>query len=107
MDVPIAKDYALSVGARVEHRDTQYSDNRDNVFAPDDTLVGGHLSLKYQASADQNVYFLASRGFRGSGFNDSPSLSTQQREFSPESLVNLELGHNACLLYTSPSPRDS
>ena len=98
VDVPLAEKYSLSVGARVEHRDAQYSDNRDNVFAPDDTLVGGHVSLKYQASEDQSLYLLASRGFRGSGFNDSPSLSTQQREFSPESLVNLELGHNANFL---------
>ncbi|MCB0330523.1 MAG: TonB-dependent receptor, partial [Bdellovibrionales bacterium] len=92
MEVPLGDDFTLISGARLEHRDTDYTDNRGNDFSPSDFLWGGNVTLQYELNDNVTPYLLVSRGFRGGGFNSSPSLSADQLRFADESLTNIELG---------------
>jgi iron complex outermembrane recepter protein len=83
----------LSLGSRVEFRDTNYFDSREANFAPKDTMYGYRTALNYKYDNTNNYYLLVSRGFRGGGFNSGLSVPQNLREYNPESLINFELGN--------------
>jgi outer membrane receptor protein involved in Fe transport len=97
-EVPLSESFRVLAGARLEERDTRYTDSRGNLFTPNDLLWGGNLTFQYNYTQKSLAYFTLSRGFRGGGFNTSPSLPDNRREFSPESLLNFELGTRFSLL---------
>lgn len=104
----------LSLGLRIEHRKADYDDvwldngvfvdgqpvSSSNAFAPDDTMVGGHISLAYDFRPDWRGYARIARGFKAGGFNPSlaalgalPDAATiGPVDFRPEYLWNYELG---------------
>ncbi len=83
---------ALTTGARVEQRDTQYNDSDGNSADPDESLWGGRIALEYNADNGALYYGLISRGYKAGGFNLSGDLDERQREFDTETMINYELG---------------
>lgn len=92
LEVPLAEKLRLLLGARLEQRDARYVDSRESYFTPDDFLWGGSATLQYDLTDSLMTYLLVSRGFRGGGFNSSPSTPADRMTYSPESLINLEAG---------------
>ena len=64
-------------------------------FAPADNLWGGNVSLDVSLTDAQTVYALVSRGYKASGFNLGAGLPDEQRAYTPEWDLNLEIGHKA------------
>ncbi len=82
----------LSSGLRVEARSADYDDSDGAAFSPEDTMLGGHLSLSGDVAADTGWYVTASRGYKAGGFNIGALVPQDRREFDPEYLWNLETG---------------
>ncbi|MFT5794103.1 MAG: outer membrane receptor protein involved in Fe transport [Candidatus Azotimanducaceae bacterium] len=92
LDTALTSQWNWSTGLRIERRTANYSDSRDVQFDPDETLWGGRLALQYTPQAGQMYYVSLSRGYKAGGFNTDGSLDADLREFSSESLLELELG---------------
>jgi iron complex outermembrane recepter protein len=94
-----------SVGLRGERHTSSYNDATTNLdapttannFNPAENLWGGHASLDAQVAEGEHLYALIARGYKAGGFNLSPGLPANQLLYSPESDLNLELGHKAQL----------
>jgi iron complex outermembrane recepter protein len=94
-----------SLGLRGERRTTHYDDTTTNLdapttandFGPANNLWGGQASLDTRITDGQHVYVLVARGYKAGGFNLSPGLAANQLQFTPESDLNLEVGHKAQL----------
>jgi iron complex outermembrane receptor protein len=92
-----------SVGLRGERHTSNYNDITTNLdapttsnnFNPAENLWGGHVSLDAQVAEGQHLYALIARGYKAGGFNLSAGLPANQLLFSPESDLNLEIGHKA------------
>jgi hypothetical protein len=82
----------LSAGLRGETRSADYSDSDGASFTPDDTMLGGHLSLRGDAGGVAAWYVTASRGYKAGGFNIGQLVPPDRRAFAPEYLWNLEAG---------------
>ncbi len=82
----------LAAGLRTETRSADYEDSDGARFAPDDTLVGGHLSLRGEPAPAASWYVTASRGYKAGGFNIGQRVPLDRRIFSPEYLWNIEAG---------------
>jgi len=82
----------LSSGLRVEARSADYDDSDGAAFSPEDTMLGGHLSLSGDFAPDAGWYVTASRGYKAGGFNIGALVPQDRREFEPEYLWNLETG---------------
>jgi outer membrane receptor protein involved in Fe transport len=82
----------LSSGLRVEARSADYHDSDGAAFSPEDTMLGGHLSLSGDVAPDTGWYVTASRGYKAGGFNIGALVPEDRREFEPEYLWNLETG---------------
>jgi outer membrane receptor protein involved in Fe transport len=81
----------VSAGLRLERRSTQYADSADLREDPDETMVGGELSLRHAHSASVTSYLTLSRGYKAGGFNLG-IVPDDRREFGAESMWNLEAG---------------
>jgi len=88
----LATSLTLSAGLRTETRSADYLDSDGASFAPDDTMVGGHLSLRGENFAAASWYVTASRGYKAGGFNIGQLVPQDRRTFTPEYLWNLEAG---------------
>jgi iron complex outermembrane receptor protein len=94
-----------SIGLRGERRTTHYDDATTNLdapatandFGPANDLWGGQASLDTRITDGQHIYALIARGYKAGGFNLSPGLPANQLQFTPESDLNLEVGHKAQL----------
>lgn len=93
IDLPLAGLWALSAGLRGEQRQAHYTDTDAVAFNPTDRMWGGNLSLSRQSTPQSHDYLTLARGFRAGGFNIGASLPPSRRQFRPEYLWNLELGH--------------
>ncbi len=82
----------LAAGLRTETRSADYEDSDGARFAPDDTMLGGHLSLRGEPAPAASWYVTASRGYKASGFNIGQLVPQDRRSFAPEYLWNLEAG---------------
>jgi outer membrane receptor protein involved in Fe transport len=94
-DVALSRRTRLSLGARVEHRDADYTDTNAVAFSPADSMLGGQLSLQFAARERQNLYVTLSRGYKAGGFNIDAAVPESRRQFKPEYLWNLETGINS------------
>ncbi|HWX78995.1 MAG TPA: TonB-dependent receptor [Steroidobacteraceae bacterium] len=94
-----------SLGLRGERHTSNYNDTTTNLdapttannFNPAENLWGGHASVDAQVAEGEHLYALIARGYKAGGFNLSPGLPASQLLYSPESDLNLELGHKAQL----------
>lgn len=90
---PLKDKFSLSYGLRVENRDAEYSDTLNNKFNPNETMVGGKISLNYKKSDTELTYLKLSRGYKAGGFNTQSGVPVERKEFKQESLYSLELGN--------------
>ena len=88
----VAASMTLSAGLRAETRSADYADSDGAAFAPDDTMLGGHLSLRGEPGGTSSWYVTASRGYKAGGFNIGQLVPEHRRTFAPEYLWNLEAG---------------
>ncbi|TVP16107.1 TonB-dependent receptor [Shewanella sp. KCT] len=93
LDSDLGNGYALSVGARLERRESDYSDSDKDAFEPSENMWGGHVALSKTLSPGQQAYVRIARGYKAGGFNMSlPTSLSDKKEFQAETLYNYELG---------------
>jgi len=95
LDLELTDRTAVSFGARVENRDAKYDDTHDVSLNPQETMLGGHLSLTYALAERSNLYATLSRGYKAGGFNIDQDLSDDVRKYDAEYLWNVETGIKA------------
>lgn len=106
LDSSLSEKSSLSVGARVERRNADYSDSNADAFDPSETMWGGHIAYSYQIDNVHQAYARIARGYKAGGFNMGlPSELAQFKEFETETLVNYELGLTSNLLARSLTSR--
>ena len=94
--VPLSERWTLAAGARVERNRVELAPVGAAARSDDWSRLSPKLSLQYQWSPQGQIYTSLSEGYRAGGFNVfSPAMG--YAAYEPET----------CLLYTSPSPRDS
>ncbi len=84
----------LSVGLRVERRNTDYADTAGLSAGPSESMWGGELALSRELSANLTGFVSVSRGYRAGGFNLGV-VPERRREFAQEQLLNVEIGLRA------------
>ena len=82
----------LTVGLRLERHSASYDDSAGVRSAPEDSLVGGRVSLDRALAPGVVGYGSVSRGYKAGGFNIDGSLRADLREYDPEVLWNFEAG---------------
>ncbi|MGV0035793.1 MAG: TonB-dependent receptor [Candidatus Azotimanducaceae bacterium WSBS_2022_MAG_OTU7] len=92
LDVALSGRMTLSVGLRVEQRDTEYNDSEGVTFSPDDSFRGGKIALEYLIGDNTLTYGSVARGYKAGGFNIDGSLDADLRSFDEEYLIEYELG---------------
>ncbi|MFB2761778.1 TonB-dependent receptor [Shewanella xiamenensis] len=93
LDTDLGADYALSMGLRVERRNSHYSDTNNDNFDPSETMWGGHIVLSKVLNESHNVYARVARGYKAGGFNMTlPVELNDKKEFDTETLYNYEIG---------------
>ncbi len=92
LESTLSDQFILTTGLRIEHSESEYSDNDGASSNPDDLLVGGRLALEYLANQNTTLYGLISRGYKVGGFNADGSLPAHLQEFDTEYLWNYEVG---------------
>jgi outer membrane receptor protein involved in Fe transport len=91
VSLPVAPSTAVSIGLRLERRETDYQDSSGLTAGPAETMLGGSLSLTHLFSPDMSVWANLSRGYKAGGFNLGP-VPPGGRNFDQEGLWNLEFG---------------
>ncbi|HEV7431580.1 MAG TPA: outer membrane beta-barrel protein, partial [Steroidobacteraceae bacterium] len=90
---------SLTLGLRAEQRTADYADSSDAPFPQAKSqLVGGNISWLWKASAARQLYATLARGYKAGGFNIGADIDPAHRQFSSETLWNLELGLRATAL---------
>ncbi|MGM0526279.1 MAG: TonB-dependent receptor [Pseudomonadota bacterium] len=97
--------WSLLTGLRLEQYDTDYQDSNAVNEQPEDTMVGGTLSLRYQYAPMSYWYTTLSRGYKAGGVNGEALGRAKDQQlqaieeylleratFQPEILWNLESG---------------
>uniref|UniRef100_UPI00404794A4 TonB-dependent receptor n=1 Tax=Shewanella baltica TaxID=62322 RepID=UPI00404794A4 len=93
LDTDLSSDYALSVGLRLERRNSHYSDTNNDNFDPSETMWGGHIAVSKVLNDSHNAYVRVARGYKAGGFNMTlPVELNDKKEFSTETLYNYEIG---------------
>lgn len=93
LDTDLGSDYALSVGLRLERRNSHYSDTNNDNFDPSETMWGGHIAVSKVLNDLHNAYVRVARGYKAGGFNMTlPVELNDKKEFSTETLYNYEIG---------------
>ncbi len=90
-DVDLTASTRLSVGVRAERRSTQYDDSNALRESPDESMLGGEVSLSHDHSASVTSFLTLSRGYKAGGFNLG-MVPDDRREFGAEGMWNLEVG---------------
>ncbi len=95
VDQALSSRWTLTVGARFEHRDSDYVDSDGTDLAPGESMWGGNVSLSYQIDSHRRAYVSLARGYKAGGFNIGAVIPTDRREFSEEVLNSIEVGYKA------------
>ncbi len=94
IELPFGDTTTLSAGLRAERRSTDYSDSSGLVTGPEETMLGGELSLTHRLHARSTLYATLARGYKAGGFNLG-AAPEGAREFEQEGVWNLEFGWRA------------
>jgi iron complex outermembrane recepter protein len=92
VDVALADGWQLRAGLRLERRSAEYADSAGLDFEPTETMLGGALTLTWQASDAISFYGALSRGYKAGGFNIGLNIPEDRRGFDTEFLWNVESG---------------
>ncbi|CAA6811351.1 MAG: TonB-dependent receptor [uncultured Sulfurovum sp.] len=94
-DSKITDKFTLITGLRLEKWEANYSDSDAVNINTKETLVGGKVGLNYEANEDALFYTTLSKGYKPGGVNADNSLTAAEKEYTTESLWNLDLGVNS------------
>lgn len=97
LDADLSNSTTLTLGLRLEERDTTYDDSEGVAFSPDDSMWGGKLAIEHRLEGDALVYASVSRGYKAGGFNTDGSLDADLRTFDEEYLIEYEIGYKALI----------
>lgn len=89
---PVASGWELAAGLRAERRNADYEDDQGNAFDPDETMLGGQVTLSRFFSNDITAYLRVARGYKAGGFNLGVSGSDPRALFDAEYLWAYETG---------------
>ena len=96
MELAAAAHTTLNLGLRSEQRTAEYADSADVRFPQARSpLLGGNLSWLCKPTSQRQYYATLARGYKAGGFNIGAGIGPAQRQFSTETLWNLELGMRA------------
>jgi len=89
----------LTIGARWEDSESQYSDSLGESLNPSDIISGGKVSINKILDKDTNIFFSVARGYNQGGFNLNLGLDPNSQNgnlyYDPEFLINYEIGLNS------------
>lgn len=91
LDTDVSDAGLLTIGLRVERRDSDYQDAAGLTVDPSETMVGGELRYRHDINAGSSVFLSVSRGYKAGGFNLG-IVPADRREFDQELLWNVEAG---------------
>jgi outer membrane receptor protein involved in Fe transport len=91
LDFEMSADSRLTVGARVEHRTTDYADTDGLDLGPSETMVGGQIAWSQTINERTTGFVSLTRGYKAGGFNLG-FVPEGRRSFDQESVLNLESG---------------
>ncbi len=84
---------SLSTGLRVERHSSDYTNNYDEAFSPDDNMIGGHIELTHKLDQTRTLYATVSQGYKAGGFNTNVDPDTDTPlTFKKETATNFEMG---------------
>jgi iron complex outermembrane receptor protein len=92
VEMPLGWGSSVTTGLRFEQRNTRYDDTRENDFSPTYSMLGGNVSVQKDISDSARAYATVARGYKGGGFNVSPAVPDDRRQYDPEYLWNYEVG---------------
>ena len=99
LDYFIDESIKVSIGARWENYESNYSDSFGESFNPSDRISGGKVSLNKNLDANSNIFLSVARGFNQGGFNLNLGLAPDSKNnnlyYDPEFLTNYEVGFNS------------
>lgn len=101
LNTQLSEKLTLVSGLRFENRTADYINSTEFDDSIDDSMIGGKLVLSYQSTEDSLWYGSLNRGYKAGGHNTDGTLPDDLRSFSPEYLVNYELGYKVSLLDNS------
>lgn len=107
LDSELSPGLVLTTGLRIEKRSADYRDTNGLDLDPDDTMVGGQLSLSKSLDNGHQVYATLARGYKAGGFNLGVDLPDERRDYDPEYLWNLEVGSRGWFMNGRLSTRAS
>ena len=88
---PLSAATTLTIGLRLERRETDYLDSSGLTASPAETMLGGALTLNHIVDRDLSAWASLSRGYKAGGFNLG-AIPPGGRNFDQEGVWNLELG---------------
>ncbi len=92
LELDLAPRLTLSTGLRVERRTADYADSNGLRVAPDDSMLGGHLTLTFRQATGRDLYASLTRGYKAGGLNTGSDVPDPLRLYDPEFLWSLETG---------------
>jgi iron complex outermembrane recepter protein len=92
LDWSVAPRLTLSSGLRVERRSADYADSNGLRVAPDDTMLGGHLTVTFREAEGRDWYASLTRGYKAGGLNTGSDVPDSLRLYDPEFLWSVESG---------------
>ena len=95
IDTHLTDKLTLVSGLRVEKWKADYTDNDVGDSSKEKTLVGGKIGLDYQRNTNELYYVSLSRGYKPGGVNPVTTASGLPKEYTTETLWNLDLGVNS------------
>lgn len=81
----------VAIGLRIERRAADYRDTAGLTASPDETMVGGEVTLSHDLDRGGTAYASLSKGLKAGGVNLGV-VPEGRREFAEEALWNLEAG---------------
>lgn len=94
----LRQDLQLTATVRADHNQTRYAGTTNGgaesvQFDIGAWLMGGRVALNLDLGNSRAVFASVSRGYRAGGINQHPRLSSANRPYSPEYVLNSEAGY--------------
>ena len=93
-DYHLSPKSTVTIGARAEKNDSDFSNSANEYYTPEETLWGANISYRYIYSPTYTAFAGITRGYKASGFNaGQPSGTAEQYlTYNDETLINYEIG---------------
>lgn len=94
LDYDLTEKTTLSGGIRVENFAADFTNSNNEAFSPDETMVGGHISIDHQLDETKNLYATLSQGYKVGGFNTGLPNGADRTllTFDKETATSIETG---------------